>query len=154
MDDEDTVADSGAKRSQPTAHLTGARYELANVIGRGGMGEVVAARDTQLGREVAIKRMSMPDPSDKAVQRFLREARVQARLDHPAVVPVHELGRDVDGRPFFAMKKLAGTTLRKIIERKEATRQRMLRAFADVCLAVELAHTRGVIHRDLKPDNI
>jgi serine/threonine-protein kinase len=118
------------------------------------MGEVLTAHDTQIGREVAIKRMLAKDPSDAGLERFMREARIQGRLDHPAIVPVHELGHDADGHPFFAMKKLSGTTLAKILGTPEASREKLLRAFADVCLAVAFAHTRGVIHRDLKPSNI
>lgn len=135
----------------------GERYELGEELGRGGMGEVLEARDRQIGREVAIKRMRAASPSEKQIARFMREARIQGRLEHPAIVPVHELGRDNDGKPYFAMKKLKGTTLAEILREPDAARyprQRQLRALADVCLAVELAHTRGFIHRDLKPDNI
>jgi serine/threonine-protein kinase len=107
---------------------------------------------------VAIKRMRAAAPGDRAIRRFLREASIQGRLEHPAIVPVHELGRDDDGLPFFVMKKLSGVTLGKILadptSRTQAGQQRLLRAFAEVCLAVELAHVRGIVHRDLKPDNI
>jgi hypothetical protein len=132
------------------------RYRLTRLMGRGGMGEVISARDEQVGREVAIKRMKAARPSERAIQRFLREASIQGRLEHPAIVPVHEIGRDVDGLPFFAMKKLAGTTLAKILTEQPPgfTLQRVLRAFVDVCLAIELAHVRGVVHRDLNPNNI
>src|SRR5438067_5726539 len=125
-----------------------AGYEVSEVLGRGGMGEVVLAYDTEIGRGVAIKHM-LDASSEVARERFLREAKIQARLDHPAIVPVYELGRD-----YFTMKRLAGTTLLDVIVKGSATRQRMLRAFVDVCLAVELAHSRGVVHRDLKPANI
>ena len=104
MNDDDTVAERPSGRGVPRSSVTSSRYELGRQIGVGGMGEVVEARDRQLGRDVAIKRMLGDDPHHKAIQRFLREARVQARLDHPAVVPVHELGRDDEGRPFFVMK--------------------------------------------------
>ncbi len=128
-------------------------YQLGASIGRGGMGEVVAAFDRRIGRDVAIKRMRNPHPSDEATTRFLREARIQARLDHPAIVPVHELGTDDAGRPYFTMKRLAGKTLGRRITEGAPPRQ-LLRAFVDVCLAVEFAHARGVVHRDLKPSNI
>jgi len=138
--------------------VPGQRYQIGNMLGRGGMGEVVEAEDAQIGRTVAIKRMRAEAPSEKQIARFMREARIQGRLEHPAIVPVHELGRDAAGRPYFAMKKLAGTTLAQFIKEEADSpkypRQRLLRALADVCLAVELAHTRGFIHRDLKPDNI
>ena len=127
-------------------------YQLGDVIGRGGMGEVVAAQDQRIGREVAIKRIRGKASSD-LVDRFLREARIQARLDHPAIVPVYELGTDAEGAPYFTMKRLTGVTLSKKLTEKPNV-QPLLRAFADVCLAIELAHSRGVIHRDLKPSNI
>jgi hypothetical protein len=86
--------------------LVGSRYKIVRRIGKGGMGEVMAACDVQIARDVAIKRMRAAHPSDKAIQRFLREAMVQGRLEHPAIVPVHEIGRDADGLPYFVMKKL------------------------------------------------
>jgi serine/threonine-protein kinase len=133
-----------------------ARYHLEKVLGVGGMGEVVSAQDQQLGRSVAIKRMRADNPTPEATARFLREARIQGRLDHPAVVPVHELKHDEHGQPFFVMKQLTGTTLAAALEKPEAaaSRRKHLRAFVDVCLAIEFAHTRGVVHRDLKPSNI
>ena len=162
----DTVADSGtapakAQRREPTPGAT--RYAIADVIARGGMGEVFAARDEQIGRQVAVKRLRNTSPTEDQLARFLREARIQGRLEHPAVVPVHELWYDAAGQPCFAMKRLAGTTLARVFELLAAgdastiasfSRQRLLRAFADVCLAIEFAHTRGVVHRDLKPANI
>ncbi len=162
MDDSDDATTAEAGTAATTAERGGSgraanrrvsdRYELGDAIGRGGMGEVIAARDRQIGREVAIKLMQAKAPSTRAIARFIREAQIQGRLDHPAIVPVHELGRDFDGRPFFAMKKLAGTTLADLLSTEP--RPRLLRAFVDVCLAVEFAHTRGFIHRDLKPENI
>jgi len=134
------------------------RYTIGGQIGRGGVGEVLDARDEQIGRDVAVKRLKNRLPDELAVQRFLREAQIQGRLQHPAIPPVHELGRDSEGLPFFVMKKLTGTTLAQILHggkrEPQHTRQRLLRAFADVCLAIEFAHVRGVIHRDIKPANI
>jgi serine/threonine-protein kinase len=126
------------------------------------MGEVVLAFDDQIGRDVAIKRIRAAAPSGEELARFVREARVQGRLEHPAVVPVHDLAVDRDGKPFFVMKRLTGTTLAASLQAMragevddvESTRRRNLRAFVDVCLAVEFAHARGIIHRDLKPANI
>ena len=154
-DDQETIDERGGQLGAPSRPSAG-RFVLSSPLGRGGMGEVIEAHDDQLGRSVAIKRMLRTDPNDRQVARFLREARIQARLDHPAVVPVYELGRDGDGRPFFAMKKLAGRTMTSFLVEPDAahSRPRLLRAFVDVCLAVELAHQRGIIHRDLKPDNI
>jgi len=129
-------------------------YELGEVIGRGGMGEVVVAHDRRIDRDVALKRMHATNPAPELVERFLREAKIQARLDHPAIAPVHELGYDEAGLPFFTMKRLSGTTLAAVLEAKTETLQRLLRALVDVGLAVELAHSRRVVHRDLKPTNI
>ena len=164
-DHSDTVAENDATEPQ-LAEQSGAalpsRYKLGELIGRGGMGIVVSARDEQIGRSVAIKRLrGEPDP--EMLARFLREARVQGRLEHPAVVPVHELAFDEANRPFFVMKHLTGVTLSDVLPKlaegepdvaAKFTTQRLLRAFAEVCLAVEFAHTRGVVHRDLKPANI
>src|SRR6185503_19594164 len=127
---------------------------MGEVIGRGGIGEIVLAHDLRIGRDVAIKRLREPHPSEGAAARFLREARIQARLEHPAIPPVHELGADDRGRPYFTMKRLAGVTLADMLEQPEPNRQRLLRAFADVCRAIEFAHSRGVVHRDLKPSNV
>ena len=156
--------------SQPTVLLAGgrgrstelafdsARYRIGELLGHGGMGEVMLAIDEQIGREVAIKRIRAENPGAEAISRFVREARIQGRLEHPAVVPVHDLGVDGAGKPFFVMKRLAGTVLSSLLNRETedpiATRRRLLRAFADVCLAIELAHSKGIIHRDLKPANI
>jgi serine/threonine-protein kinase len=156
-----TAGEAATPDAQPpraTPPVLAGRYRLGRRIGKGGMGEVIAARDEQVGRDVAIKRMRAAAPGEQAIRRFLREASIQGRLEHPAIVPVHELGRDDDGLPFFAMKKLSGITLGKILA-DPATRariglQRILRAFVEVCLAIELAHVRGIVHRDLKPDNI
>jgi len=138
------------------------RYSVGAPLGQGGMGEVLLATDEHIGREVAVKRIRAANPSSEELSRFVREARVQGRLEHPAVVPVHDLGVDRDGRPYFVMKRLSGTDMSELLKRlrsgaepDEAGRRRLLlRAFADVCLAVEFAHSRGIVHRDLKPANI
>jgi len=135
------------------ASLPDPGYQVGGLIGRGGMGEVVVAQDQRIGREVAVKRIRAKTPTHDAVERFLREARIQARLDHPAIVPVYELGTDTDGLPYFTMKRLTGVTLAKHLVEQTPVR-RLLRAYVDVCLAIQLAHTRGVVHRDLKPSNI
>ena len=133
--------------------LPPAGYQLGDAIGRGGMGEVLAAQDLRIGREVAVKRMISSKPDSEQTARFLREARIQARLEHPAIVPVHELGVDAEGRPFFTMKRLTGRTLGQR-QAEGMPLNRLLRAFVEVCLAIEFAHARGVIHRDLKPSNV
>ncbi|HUJ62383.1 MAG TPA: serine/threonine-protein kinase [Kofleriaceae bacterium] len=159
-----TIADATPEPIAPIAAGDKlARYRVTAVLGRGGMGEVVSARDEQIGRQVAVKRLRVASPTPEVLARFLREARIQGRLEHPAVVPVHELHDDGDGPPYFVMKQLTGTTLADVLPRLAAREydamakfphQRLLRAFADACLAIEFAHTRGVVHRDLKPANI
>ncbi|HTL36313.1 MAG TPA: serine/threonine-protein kinase [Kofleriaceae bacterium] len=129
-------------------------YALGEVIGRGGMGEVLLAHDRRIGRDVALKRLQTTSPAEDEMTRFMREARIQARLEHPAIVPVYEMGRDAVGRPFFTMKRVAGQTLAEMFASKYQHRPRMLRAFAEVCRTIDYAHSRGVVHRDLKPANI
>ncbi|HSD88227.1 MAG TPA: serine/threonine-protein kinase [Kofleriaceae bacterium] len=160
-----TLADHQTRSVTAPSPIVGSmltRYRIGDVLGQGGMGEVLSARDEQIGRPVAIKRLRVESPSPEVLARFLREARIQGRLEHPAVVPVHELWNE-GGQPFFVMKQLAGTTLADVIPKlalrdrralEDFTLQRLLRAFAEVCLAIEFAHTRQVVHRDLKPANI
>ena len=146
------VRSTSEPAAEPTKALVG--YAFGEVIGRGGIGEVLAAHDLRIGRDVAIKRLHERRPNPEQVSRFLREARIQARLEHPAIPPVHELGDDPEGRPYFAMKRLTGVTLGELLRAPEPNRPRLLRAFVEVCQAIEFAHTRGVVHRDLKPANI
>ncbi len=149
-------------RTPSQAMAVSTRYAIGQLLGQGGMGEVMLAYDEQIGREVAVKRIRSDDPSPEELSRFVREARVQGGLEHPAVVPVHDLAYDGKGKPFFVMKRLTGTDMHELLKRlragdevdEPACRLRLLRAFADVCLAVEFAHSRGIIHRDLKPANV
>jgi eukaryotic-like serine/threonine-protein kinase len=122
--------------------LSGTRYRLIEEIGRGGMGVVYAAEDTELGRRVAIKVLDGPE-----------EARVLASLEHPGIVPVHEAGRLADGRFYYAMKLVRGTRLDAYLQRTAHLPDR-LRVFQRICEPVAFAHARGLIHRDLKPANI
>jgi serine/threonine-protein kinase len=149
----DQVTQPAARESAPVTVQDLPGYELGEVIGRGGMGEVVTALDVQFDREVALKRMRAAKPTADMIKRFMREAKVQARLDHPAIVPVHELGTDAAGNPYFTMKRLVGTTLHEAIDQGRPLTT-LLRAFVDVCFAMQLAHERGIVHRDLKPTNI
>lgn len=131
-------------------------YQFRDLLARGGMGEVIVTYDQRIGREVAFKRIRGNKASSEDIARFLREARIQARLDHPAIVPVYELGTDEQQNPYFTMKRLTGDTLAARLASADANEPiaPMLRAFVDVCLAIDFAHARGVIHRDLKPSNI
>lgn len=134
------------------ARATMSRYTLGDLLGRGGMGEVHSADDHNLDRRVALKRMRGQRSAADAA-RFLREAKIQARLDHPAIVPIYEIGYDADGAPFFSMKQLTGQALDAVL-RQPVLDGKLLRKFVDICLAVDFAHQRGVVHRDLKPSNI
>lgn len=135
----------------------GVRYQPGAIIGRGGMGEVRRARDLELDRELAMKTLHSPGP--RARRRFLREASVTGRLDHPGVVPVHDVGTDADGRPFFTMRNVEGLDLEQVIERVRRNDPlwnlaRALEVLIKVCDTMAFAHSRGVVHRDLKPSNI
>ena len=160
IDPPDTIRETAAETTgqaigREATAFSPIGYDVGELLGRGGMGEVVVARDRTIGREVAIKRMRSAEPDPEAVDRFLREAKIQALLDHPAIVPVHALGRDAEDRPYFTMKRLAGTTLFDLLARRaRVPLQQLLRPFIDVCLAIDFAHARGVVHRDLKPTNI
>ncbi|MDX2088135.1 MAG: serine/threonine-protein kinase [Kofleriaceae bacterium] len=153
-----------ALATPPGGVVESTRYTLSTLLGQGGMGEVVLAFDEQIGREVAVKRIRSDAPSTEELSRFLREARVQGRLQHPAVVPVHDLAFDKHGKPYFVMKRLSGTTMADRLDKirtgqdpdEDRSRRELLRAFADVCLAIEFAHnaSTSIIHRDLKPANI
>jgi serine/threonine-protein kinase len=135
------------------------RYELLDRIGEGGMGAVYRARDRALGREVALKVLRAPAPSDEERRRLLREARVLAGLEHPGIVPVHDVGTLADGRPFYVMKRVRGERLDAWARGGGAgggapARAELLRVFRQVCDAVAFAHAAGVVHRDLKPQNV
>ncbi len=128
------------------------RYSVVEEIGRGGMGTVFLARDEVLGRDVAIK---IPNSLDgEALDRRLQlEARALARLEHPGIVPIHDAGRLADGRLFYVMKRVEGRTLRDYLTEVSDLAAR-LRVFERICDPVAFAHAHGVIHRDLKPDNV
>ena len=128
------------------------RYEPIEEIGRGGMGTVYRAVDRELGREVAIK---VPNgEGDSATERRLQaESRILARLEHPGIIPIHDAGRLADGRLFYVMKWVQGSTLRQLVA-GGATRSELLRVFERLCEPIAFAHDAGVIHRDLKPDNV
>jgi serine/threonine-protein kinase len=140
------------------------RYQIREVLGIGGMGEVRLCHDDAIGRDVAHKTLlGTGDARARAERRFLREVRVQGQLEHPSIVPVYDMGVGADGKPFFTMRRVQGHTLAEVLHalaRGDAqvqashTRRRLLEDFARVCLAVDYAHTRGVLHRDLKPSNI
>ncbi|TNE86526.1 MAG: hypothetical protein EP330_22570 [Deltaproteobacteria bacterium] len=150
-----TVTVDSEDFSPPTEPVA-AHYTISGSAGSGGMAEVHIARDQLLGREVALKVLSR---RSRATQdRFLLEARVTAQLDHPHIVPVHDLRIDENGSPAFSMKLIRGGTLKDLIlaarEGKGPDLPRRLEMFIRVCEAMAYAHERGVVHRDLKPSNI
>ncbi len=141
------------------------RYQVQREVARGGMGRVLLARDVTLGRNVALKEILAGGASPDEVERFLREARITGQLEHPNIVPVHELGQRADGQMYYTMKLVRGETMEKrltSIQRDErladgeklAKRLKLLDPFVDVCQALAYAHTRGVVNRDLKPSNV
>jgi serine/threonine-protein kinase len=141
------------------------RYLEVGHLGRGGMGEILLCTDLRIGRDVAMKVLRDKESAEGGVvwRRFMREARVQGQLEHPTVAPVYDVGLDPRRRVFFTMKRVRGTTLRRVLgalasgdaaAKQEHSRHKLLAAFVQVCLAVDFAHSRGVVHRDLKPANI
>jgi serine/threonine protein kinase/WD40 repeat protein len=146
-----------AGRFEPMGE-NGAEREL----GRGGLGRVLLARDAHLQREVALKQMlpdvqKMGDSTAAAIaERFLREARITAGLEHPGVVPVYELGKRNDGSLYYAMKRVQGRTLANALEGCASLEERLslLPHLLDVVQTLAFAHVRGVVHRDLKPENV
>jgi WD40 repeat protein/serine/threonine protein kinase len=130
------------------------RYQQVSEHARGGLGRVVRAVDRRLGRTVAVKELLRHDASNEA--RFLREAMITARLEHPGIVPVHEAGRWPNGDPYYVMKLVEGRTLKELIVEATTLRGRLglLAHVIAVSDAVGYAHSQGVIHRDLKPSNI
>jgi len=133
--------------------LTGTRYRIAGWLGRGGMGAVYLAEDTALERRVALKVLDAPDPAGELSARLLREARILAQLEHPGIVPVHDAGHLPDGRVFYTMKYVEGRRLSEHVAGVASLADR-LRIFLRIAEAAAFAHARGVIHRDLKPDNV
>lgn len=129
------------------------KYTFVKELGRGGMGAVCLAEDRELNRLVAVKVLNTPDITDDLRRRMIREAQIIAGLEHPGIVPVHDVGTLPDGRIFYAMKYVRGSRLDEYATQSASLRDR-LRKFQAVCDAVAFAHAHGVIHRDLKPQNI
>lgn len=146
------------------------RYSVLHEHASGGMGRILIVHDARIGRDVAMKELlpgpadadaatwsRVPSPSaDPAAARFLHEARITGQLEHPAIVPVYEVGHRADGSVYYTMKYVRGKTLSEAIREADGLegRLRLLPHFVDVCNAIAYAHSRGVIHRDLKPINI
>lgn len=171
-DDPAATVDSdqiGASRPPSlAASESGWRYRKVAFLDRGGLGEVWKAHDMELDRAVALKEIRLDRSTVAgAQQRFTLEAEITGRLEHPGIVPVYGAGRYADGRPFYAMRLISGESLKSAADafhgdaavehderRRSSELRRLLRRFTDVCNAVAFAHSRGVLHRDLKPQNI
>src|SRR5262245_30873177 len=142
------------------------RYQKRGEVARGGMGMIQKVWDEDLRRELAMKVVlgesgpaSTREISPKTLGRFLEEAQVTGQLDHPGIVPVHELGLDDQGGVFFTMRLVKGRTLRDVFDELAKgeqgwTQTRVLGLLLKVCEALSYAHAKGVIHRDLKPANV
>lgn len=168
---ESPAARSLTEPSKPAAPVwpPGSRYRVEGIVARGGMGVIYAVQDRELNRRIAMKVIGAgfnghaPVPLEELppawVDRFVEEAKITAQLDHPGIVPVHEMGLDPQGRLYFTMKLVTGRCLGEIFrlarDRREGwTLTRAIVALLRACEAVAHAHEHGVIHRDLKPGNI
>lgn len=143
--------------------LRSERYVVHGFHARGGVGEIWMAEDAEIGRTVALKRLRPNREEQK--DRFLVEAQVTGQLEHPGIVPVHDLGVDEAGRPFYVMSFIHGRMLKDVLaeyhedgaaggESREVRHARLLEIFVKICPTVAYAHHRGVLHRDLKPENV
>jgi serine/threonine protein kinase len=129
-----------------------ARYTVVERIGRGGMGTVFRAHDLLLKRDVALKVLHVGAESGNLAARLTKEARTLAHLEHPGIVPVHDVGVLADGRPFYTMKLVHGRLLDDVAARRP--RAELLRLFTRICEPIAFAHSRGAVHRDVKPQNV
>src|SRR5262249_36776960 len=144
------------------------RFRILRPHAKGGLGEVFVARDTELNRQVALKEIQLQHADQASSRaRFLLEAEITGALEHPGIVPVYGLGHYPDGRPFYAMRFVRGDNLAAAIRRyhhpetpdrdparRDLEFRKLLGRFVDVCNAIAYAHSKGVLHRDLKPDNV
>ncbi len=141
-----------------TPGVATSRYERREEIARGGMGLIFRSRDTDLGRDVAMKVLHPRHAQNPAmVQRFIEEAQIAGQLQHPGILQIYELGLQADQRPYFTMKLIKGNTLGKLIAGRAdpaQDRRRFLGIFENICQTMAYTHARGVIHRDLKPANV
>ena len=131
----------------------GTKYQVTEVLGSGGMGSIYGAFDTMLEREVALKVLHGLVHDADGTARLQQEARILAHLEHPGIVPVHEIGTLADGRIYYVMQRVRGERLDALVAR-DLPRGERLRIFGRICEAVAFAHAHGVLHRDLKPENV
>lgn len=133
--------------------LTGSPYVIDRELGRGGMGTVYLAHDPRLGRAVALKVLSPLHTEAESVDRLWREARIMAGLEHPGIVPIHDVGALPDGRAYYVMKLVEGKRLDEYLQTRPSLLE-VCRIFLRICEPVAFAHAHGIVHRDLKPANI
>lgn len=154
---EITIAERESAVKMPDLPPASDRFHIREELSRGGMGIVYLAHDAQLDREVAVKvlRESYRQNAD-LLRRFLNEAKVCGRMQHPGTPPIYEVGTLQDGNPFIAMKLVRGETLSTILKRPrdETMLAQLLRIYKRICETIAYAHSCGIIHRDLKPDNV
>lgn len=151
----DLASDARSDTHDPAPVAGPSGLDVLDVIGRGGIGVVHRGRDTEIGRELAIKVLREDRRNDpEIIRRFVDEARIAGRLEHPGIAPVHRIGWFPDGRPFFAMKLIRGRTLAELLADRRAEAPRLLGIFEAVCQTMAYVHASGVIHRDLKPSNV
>ena len=146
----------------PASSLREKKYDIGRVLAVGGMGEILDAKEAALNRRVAMKVM-LEATTKEDLQRFINEARITGQLEHPNIVPVHELSVDEYDQAFYTMKLVKGVTLKDVLERlakgdavavKQYPLTALLTAFQKICDAIAFAHSKKVLHRDLKPENI
>jgi serine/threonine-protein kinase len=139
------------------------RFEPVRLLGQGGIGEVTLARDNDIDRPVAVKRLREDAQTEESLHRFVHEIRTVGQLEHPNIAPVHDVGIDDNGRHYFVMRYIEGDTLEAIIAKLAAgdpayharfTFEHRVQIFLGICHAIEYAHAKGILHRDLKPANI
>ena len=158
------VKESQPQRGLPFEGLRERRYKVGELLAQGGMGAILQAQDLNLRRTVAMK-VVLPDKraSPESLSRFVQEAQVMGQLEHPNIVPLHELALNAQGEVFYTMKLIKGRTLGQLLEQIHHSDQatlaayplaQLLTVFQKVCDAIAFAHSKGVIHRDLKPENI
>ncbi len=137
---------------QPGATLK--HYRIVSLIGRGGMGEVYAAEDTKLGRKVAIKSLPAALAGDpERLRRFTQEAKAASALNHPSILTIHDVD-DVDGHPFLVTEFIDGQTLRERLRHGGLGLREAIEVAGEVASALAAAHAAGIVHRDVKPENI
>lgn len=157
----------GPDASRASSHLEtepARKYDVGKFVARGGMGMILSAKDRCIRRHVAMKVMTAKyPPTGDQILRFIEEGQVTGQLEHPNIVPVHELGVDAKGHVFYTMKMVRGHTLKDVLGGLRSgdpdtlcdySLMHLLSIFQRICDGVAFAHSRGVIHRDLKPENI